>query len=193
MASGYNLPAPQALDLQEANVAEKWKKFQIAWDNYSLATELGKKEQKVQVTTLLTIIGEEARDLFSTFTSVTWADKGDKSKSKPVLGKFSASCQPRKSIPLELFKFNQRRQHPGKSYDQYRTALRKLAEGCEFNGITPDELLRDRIGFGIGDSKVRERLLREATLTLEKTDEICASECMAAQIKEGRTLRRGRE
>ena len=48
--------------------------------------------------------------------------------------------------------------------------------------------------FGIPDSKVRERLLRETKLTLEKTDELCrASESMIAQMKivgnsEGQTV-----
>ena len=56
-------------------------------------------------------------------------------------------------------------QAPGESYDQYRTALRKLAEGCEFDRITPEEILRDRLVFGIRDAKVRERLPREDNLT----------------------------
>ena len=44
-------------------------------------------------------------------------------------------------------------QEPGESYDQYRTALRMLAEGCAFQAITPDEILRDRLVFGIKDDK----------------------------------------
>ena len=75
-------------------------------------------------------------------------------------------------------------QEPGESYDQYRTALRMLAEGCAFQAITPDEILRDRLVFGIKDDKVRERLLRESALSLSKTDEICrAAESMVAQMK----------
>ena len=52
-------------------------------------------------------------------------------------------------------------QEAGESYDQYKTALRKLAEGCDFRKITPEEILRNRLIFGISDTKVRERLLRE--------------------------------
>ena len=64
------------------------------------------------------------------------------------------------------------------------TALRKLAEGCEFQTITPGEIFRDRLIFGIKDDKVRERLLRESNLTLVKTDEICcAAESLSAQMK----------
>ena len=75
-------------------------------------------------------------------------------------------------------------QEPGESYDQYRTALRKLAEGFSFNTITPEEILRDRLVFGIQDAKVRRQLLREKSLTLKKTDKICrTSESTAEQMK----------
>ena len=44
-------------------------------------------------------------------------------------------------------------QEPGESYDQYRTALLKIAEGCNFQSVTPDEILRDRLVFGIKDQQ----------------------------------------
>lgn len=182
MATGYALPPPPTLEIHSPNAAEKWKKFLLAWENYALATELPKKAEGVQVATLLTVIGEEAREVYSTFND--WDAEGDEKKIKPVLKKFGEYCEPRKNIPFERFKFNRRVQEPGETYDQYRTALRKLADGCDFEAITPEEILRDRLVFGIRDSKVRERLLRETKLTLEKTDEICrASESMLAQMK----------
>ena len=55
-------------------------------------------------------------------------------------------------------------------YDKYRTALWKLPEGCDFQKIMQEEILRDRLVFGIKDDKVRERLLRKSNLTLLKTD-----------------------
>ena len=62
MAGGYyTLPAPQLLEIQDPQAADKWKKFKIAWDNYALVIELNKKSEQVQVATLLTVIGEEAR------------------------------------------------------------------------------------------------------------------------------------
>ena len=182
MATGYTLPPPPPLDIHDAQAAEKWKKFKLAWTNYSLATELNKKPEVVQVATLLTVIGEEARDVFSTFTD--WSQQDDDKKIEPVLAKFSQYCQPRKNIPFERYRFNCRTQEPGETFDQYCTALRKLAAGCDFETITPGEILRDRLVFGIRDSKVRERLLREANLTLPKTEEICrAAESMLAQMK----------
>ena len=42
-------------------------------------------------------------------------------------------------------------QKAGETYDQYRTALRNLAESCDFQTITPDKILRDKLVFGIRD------------------------------------------
>ena len=182
MATGFTLPPPLPLDIHDTNVGEKWKCFKLAWDSYYLATELNKKGEEVQVATLLTIIGEDARDVFSTFT---WESAGDAKKIEPVLQQFAGYCEPRKNVPFERYRFNKRTQEAGEPYDQYRTALRKLAKGCAFSTITPEELLRDRLVFGISDNKVRERLLCESALTLKKTDEICrASESSSAQMKE---------
>ena len=70
MASGFSLPPPAPLEIHDRNVAEKWKKFLLVWENYALATELNKKSEPVQVATLLTLIGEEAREVYSPFN--TW-------------------------------------------------------------------------------------------------------------------------
>ena len=181
MATSH-LPPPPPLEIHDANAAEKWKKFELAWRNYALATELSKKDEKVQVATLLTVIGEEAREVYSTFAD--WASEGDSKKIEPVLKKFATYCKPQQNVPFERYRFNRRVQEPGESYDQYRTALRKLAEGCSFDTITPEEILRDRLVFGIRDAKVRRQLLRETNLSLKKTDEICrTSESTAEQMK----------
>ena len=113
-----------------------------------------------------------------------WSSEGDGKKIEPILQQFERYCKPRKHIPFERFHFNRRCQEPRESYDQYRTALCKLAEGCVFKAITPDEILWDCLVFGIRDSKTRERLLREPNLTLKRTDEIChAAESMTSQLK----------
>ena len=59
------LPVPMALDIHDVNAADKWRKFLNAWTNYALATELDTKPQPVQVAALLTVIGEDSRDVSS--------------------------------------------------------------------------------------------------------------------------------
>lgn len=147
MAAGsYSLPPPPPLEIHDPQVADKWKRFKRAWTSYSLATELNKKPQAVQVATLLTVIGEEAREVFSTFGD--WAAEGDEGKIELVLDKFESYCEPRKNLHFNRYRFNRRVQEPGETYYQYRTALRKLADSCGFDKITPDEIFRDRLCSG---------------------------------------------
>lgn len=128
----------------------------------------------------MTVIGEEAREVYLTFTLT----QEEKAKIKLVLKKFAEYCQPRKSVPFERYCCNLRMQRPDESYEHYKTALRKLAEGCQFDTINPNETLGDLLIFGIVDIKVKERLLRESNLRLAKTDEIClAAESTFAQMK----------
>lgn len=176
----FALPPPAPLDIHDSNAAEKWKEFEQAWRNYSVAMKLHQEPETVQIATLLTVIGAEARKVFSTFTF--GGDNRD--RIQPVLESFAAYCQPLKNVPFERYKFYSRMQDAGESYDHYRTALRQLADRCEFETITADQILRDKLVFGIQDSKVRERLLREKNLSLQKTDEICrAHETMIQQMK----------
>ena len=181
-AGHYTLLPPSPLEIHSEGAGERWKRFQQAWDNYALATGLSEKGEDVQVATLLTVIGEEACEVDFTFTG--WEHVDDHKKIQPVLKKFRQYCEPQKNIPFERYRFNRRCQEAGESYDHYRTALRKLAENCDFISITPDEILRDRLVFGIRDSKIRERLLREPVLTLKRTDEICrAAESAVTQLR----------
>ena len=116
MVSGYTLPPPAQLEIHDSNASEKWKRFFLAWTNYALATELGNKLEAVQVATLLTVIGDEGREIYSTFT---WDDV-DADEIEPGLTKFAKYCQPRKNIPFERYRCNQRIQELGESFKQYR-------------------------------------------------------------------------
>ena len=150
---------PQPLEIHDSQTAEKWKRIKRAWANYALAIGLDEKTQKVQVATLLMVIGEEARDVFAT---LSWPTAGDESKINKVLEKFKQYCQPRRNVPFERYRINRRMQEPGESYDHYRTALLKLAEGCGFETITPDEILRDRLVFGIKDQHALRETPKES-------------------------------
>ena len=180
MAFLHSLPAPHSLEINDSNVAEKWSEWKEMWEHYSVASKVNKEEGDVQVAAFLTAIGPEARKVFKTW-NLSATERKD---IKGVIERFDNYCNPRKNIPFERYLFNSRQQEPGESFDRYVTALRQIADKCAFDAITPDDLLRDRIIFGIADNKVRERLLREPELSLSKTLDICrASEMSQAQIK----------
>ena len=130
----FALPPQTPLDIHDSNAAEKWKAFEKAWRNNSIAMKLD---------------FSEARKVFSTFTF--GGDNRD--RKQPVLESFAAYCQPLKNVPFERYKFYSRMQDAGESYDHYRTALRQLADRCEFETITADQILRDKLVFGIQDTR----------------------------------------
>ena len=126
-------------------------------------------------------IGEEAVDVYNT---LTWDEEGDELKIEKVLEKFESFCNPRKYTIYERYVFFSRNQASGESIDHYVTVLKNLADTCEF-GALKESLIRDRIVFGIQDSSVRERLPRDAKLTLETaTEKVRSAELTQIQLRQ---------
>ncbi|GFN80779.1 polyprotein [Plakobranchus ocellatus] len=77
----------------------------------------------------------------------------------------------KENITVERYKFNSRNQTKTETFDQYVTDLKNLAKNCKFGNLQ-DELIRDKIVCGIANEKIKERLLREDKLTLDKAIDI---------------------
>ncbi len=70
------------------------------------------------------------------------------------------------------------------TFDQYLAELHTLSKTCDFGDLR-DSLVRDRIVCGIPDNGLRERLLHEPALTLEKAVNMYrTAEITRAQAKE---------
>ena len=66
--------------------------------------------------------------------------------------------------------------------DQFVTRLKNRVKSCEYESV--DDMVRDKFVFSIRDLPVKERLLREEELTLEKAIYMArASEASKEQIK----------
>ena len=105
-----DLPAPRALQIHDMAEAEKWRAFKFAWESHALGKAITTKDDKIQVATLLTVIGEEARTVYQTFQ---WDNDGDEDKIEPVVQKFEDYCEPRKNVPFSRYLFHQRQQQQG--------------------------------------------------------------------------------
>lgn len=98
MHFGLLIP-PQTLDLNTGNISANWKKLKQMYLKSQLlrntvATGISEKEDATRVATLLTVIGNEALDVYDTFVSAT---VGDDKKIAKVLEKFDEHCEPRKA------------------------------------------------------------------------------------------------
>ena len=60
--AGQQLPVPEPM-LCTGDMATNWKVFWEAYADYTMATELRKKEKAVQVATLKTVMGKECRQI----------------------------------------------------------------------------------------------------------------------------------
>ena len=160
MASPLGLPPPEPLKILDGNTSLKWKKFKQKWTN---RLQLEYLRKRMQLATFLTVIGEEAVDVYNTFN---WANEVDNLKIDRVLEKFDAFCNPRKNTIYERYGFFSRNQENGESNDHHVTVLKTMSNTCEF-GDVKESLIRDRAVFGIQDNSVREMLLRDPDLTLQ--------------------------
>jgi len=173
------VPQPRTLNLKQGNVAENWRKFRDSYKNYEIATEYDTKKDPVRVALLLSVIGEDSVELYSTFE---WSDPADSTKLAIVLDKFEAYCKPKASELFETYRFLSRRQEMAEPIDAYVTELRMLATGCKF--ADKDRRIRDQIVLGIQNDRIRERLLREMNPDLNKVIEIIrATEMAEKQLK----------
>ena len=101
-----------------------------------------------------------------------------------LMDKFEEYFVPKQNITFERYKFFSCDQKQGVGFDQYLAELHTLSKTCEFGNLK-DSLVRDKIVCGIPDNGLRERLLREQNLTLDKTINMCrAAETTRAQAKE---------
>ena len=71
----------------------------------------------------------------------------------------------RTSSGYERWRFNTRNQEEGETFRDYVTELRRLARGCEFDSITPQQILRDRIVCGIKDKNLIRSMIGKKDLT----------------------------
>ena len=149
----------------EGNLSENWTKWRQELELYLCATEKDGKADKIKTSILLTCIGKQGREVYNTFQYDT---EGDNMKFDVVLEKFQDYCSPRKNITFMRHKFFTCRQKEGQSFDEFVTELKKRSADCEFSQLR-DSLIRDIVICGIIDNRLRERLLREPDLSLEKT------------------------
>jgi hypothetical protein len=72
--SRLQIPAPDPMDVS-GDVTSNWKHFKDSFNDYMVATKLEEEEENVQVATLRSILGKEARTILQHLT-LTEAQRG---------------------------------------------------------------------------------------------------------------------
>ena len=89
---------------------------------------------------------------------------------KDIVDRVRAHYQPASSTPVERLKFHSRIRKPTETVSTFICQLRELSQRCAFENL--DEMLKDRLICGIGDSRMQRRLLSESSLTFTKAQDI---------------------
>lgn len=172
------LQPPKELELS-GNTAENWQNWEKQFKTYFAACELSGKTEETQVAVLLHTAGPEAQRVHETFV---FSKEENKTDVNVVLRKFREYCEPRRNVVFERHKFWRRTQQTGETVDVFMTENRTLAKNCDF--VELDNMLRDKLVFGLREDSPRERLLRERDLTLQKAIDIArASELSRKQTQ----------
>lgn len=95
----------------------------------------------------------------------------------------NAYCLPKKNTVFERYQFWAHPMAENITVDKYLTELKMKSKDCEF-GFSENDMIRDKVVFSLSDQCLKERLLREPNLTLERAVNTCrAAETAMAQME----------
>ena len=161
MADFRSLSAPPAFLPTPGAPELPWEQWRKAFEVYLLASGADDLPDKRKRALLLHCLGCEGQNVFSNLK-----DAGDTYKAAMVA--LEAHFAPKVNVVSERYKFRQRCQLPHETTEEYANVLRGLASRCKF-GTLMEEMVRDQIIEKTKMPRLRERLLIESDLTLEKT------------------------
>ncbi|XP_075560009.1 uncharacterized protein LOC142591584 [Dermacentor variabilis] len=175
------LKAPEPL-LTTGDLRKNWQLFKQRFEIFLTASEVAEKPRTESKKTalLLSVAGAEAIEVFNTFTFAA-GEKNDDYAT--VVKKFDEYCIAQTNEVHERYMFRRRIQAAGEPVEHFLRDLKNQARACNF-GALAESMVRDQIVFGINDDTVREKLLRDNNLTLQKAEQACKAAEASATHKE---------
>ena len=102
-------------------------------------------------------VGDKGRDIYSTQELGT----GEARKLDTYYTKCEAYVKPKTNRVFARYKFHQKVQQEGESFEQFLTDLKLLVKDCGYGD--PDKMVRDRVVIRCHASKTREKLIQECS------------------------------
>ncbi|XP_060600522.1 uncharacterized protein K02A2.6-like [Ruditapes philippinarum] len=171
------IPQPQ-MDWTSTNLVEEFAKFQEHCE-LIFKGPLKDQEEDVHVTMLLLYMGAKGREIYRAAN----LSNADRKETKKIFQKVREHIAPIINPVFSRYQFNNITQGE-KTMEQFITIIKNKAAECDF-GTMKDDMIRDRIIFGVSSTKLRERLLQVGKdLKLDKATKLCQEfEYAASQIK----------
>ena len=142
----YQIPTPEQMHCS-GDLPTNWKIFRKAYEDYLVAKVLDKKDKKIQVTTLKTLMRTKCKKILK-HLQLTQAEMED---PQTILDALQDHFVPIRNILYERYIFHNKEQQAHETIDQYLVKLRQLAEPCQFGNLE-DEMVRDGLVRGCKDS-----------------------------------------
>ncbi|XP_048005105.1 uncharacterized protein K02A2.6-like [Leguminivora glycinivorella] len=175
--SGIKPPANLQIN---SEISTNWKKWSQQFEWFATAIQLDKKPAEVQAATFMAVIGPDAIEIYDGFN----LNETDKVNIKIIKQKFTEYFAPKTNISFERYIFYKIEQNEDEPFNDFMTRIKTQAIKCDFGSLL-DEMLKDKIVFGIKSTQIREKLLTEDELTLTKAINICkTSEQASKQLDE---------
>ena len=174
------VPMPGPLRTK-GSLSQNWREWQQVWNSYEIVARLNSQTDDYRLATFITCIGHAGLRIYNSLPFANNAEKRDMAK---VLELMEAHCIGETNVTYERFLMDRRQQQPGETFDTFLTAVKEMAHRCQFGDKT-DEMLRDKIVFGVLDDSLRKQLLQKKGLTLASCVDMCrAHEATAKQMKD---------
>ena len=143
---------PPCMDWSDSNLPEQWNKFKRHL-SLIFSGPLKNKSEEEKVAYLLLWTGEKGRDIHATWNDISAEDS---KKLETYYSRFQAHVQPKLNPIFARYRFYNELQN-NDNIDAFLTRLRLIARDCNFND--EDEMIRDRIVFGMNYPKIRLKLI----------------------------------
>lgn len=155
VSQALSVSPPKEFNFRDIN---SWQKWLQRFEQYLSVIQIKTNEEKCNL--LLYCMGEESLDILH--------QVGKEENYDEIIKKFNNYFNPRKNLIFERAQFNRRHQVDGESSEDYIKNVFKLSQNCEFEKITKNEIIRDKLVVGIQDKNLSEKLQMKNDLTLEE-------------------------
>ncbi|KAH8009338.1 hypothetical protein HPB51_015661 [Rhipicephalus microplus] len=151
--------------------SKNWQAFKQRFQVFLAASEPSKKKRSLSSKSglLLSVAGEDAIEIFHT---LNFKEDEDKTDYATAIEKFDEYFTLRTNKEHERNVCRKRIQSQGEPSEHFLRDLNTQARACNC-GTLLDSVVRDHIVYGINDDKVREKLLMDCELTLQKAEHVC--------------------
>ena len=99
--------------------AKKWKLWKQAWLNFTIVSKISTQDDSYQKALFLCTIGQITLEIYNAFR---YSTSGHPDKVDTIIAKFDEYFMGDVNETYESFKFNQKNQEAGESFDAYFTA-----------------------------------------------------------------------